>query len=423
MKEEFLYFIWKYKLFSINDLFSVDNCKIIIENIGVRNENSGPDFLNAQIIIDTQKWFGNIEMHIKSSDWYLHNHETDKNFDSVILHVVWEYDMPIYLSGNKLLPTLELKKYIDKSSLNNFKKLFLRKEKWILCENHINTVDKFLFNNWLERLYFERLENKSKQIYDILKSTNYDFEATLFQLICKSFGLRRNGDSFLDLAKSIPFSILRKVSSNKLQLTALLYGQAGFLSDNSENIYQKNLFLEYKFLKHKFDLKPLDKNIFQFFRVRPNNFPTIRIAQLISLYNKYNSLFFKIIEIKSKEEYYRLFTLEIDDYWKVHYNFNSPCKKSSRKISKAFIDLLLINTIIPLKFVYANYNKTDTREDLLKLVSKISPEKNSIIERFSGLGITVKNALETQSLLQLNNNYCIKKNCLKCAIGYNLIKN
>jgi len=423
MKEEFLYYIWQYKLFSKRDLCTTENQQITILKSGIHNKNSGPDFLNSQVNIDDQLWAGNVEMHVKSSDWYLHKHEEDVNFDAVILHVVWEHDSVVFMKNNKPLPTLALKHFVDEKLLLNYKGLIDRQQSWILCENQIENTDTFLIENWLERLYFERLEQKAIFIKELLQQTNYDFEAVLFQLIAKNFGLKVNGDSFLQLAKSIDFSIIRKVCFDEQKLTALFFGQAGFLEKEVEENYHQLLTKEYNYLKHKYKLKPISNEQFQFFRMRPHNFPTIRIAQLTSLFFTHQNLFSKLMSITKKEEFYTLFSFSIQEFWKTHFTFESISKKSLKKLSKPFIDLLLINTIIPLKFVFLQSRGEVGEEEIMELIKQLSSEKNSIISNFSDLKIKSKTALESQALLELKNNYCTKKRCLQCAIGNNLLRN
>ncbi|MFT6698621.1 MAG: hypothetical protein ACJAVD_000104 [Porticoccaceae bacterium] len=423
MKEEFLYYIWQYKLFSKRDLCTTENQQITILKSGIHNKNSGPDFLNSQVNIDDQLWAGNVEMHVKSSDWYLHKHEEDVNFDAVILHVVWEHDSVVFMKNNKPLPTLALKHFVDEKLLLNYKSLIDRQQSWILCENQIENTDTFLIDNWLERLYFERLEQKAIFIKELLQQTNHDFEAVLFQLIAKNFGLKVNGDSFLQLAKSIDFSIIRKVCFDEQKLTALFFGQAGFLEREVEENYHRLLTKEYDYLKHKYNLKSIANEQFQFFRMRPHNFPTIRIAQLASLFFTHQNLFSKLMSNTKKEEFYILFSFSIQEFWKTHFTFESVSKKSLKKLSKAFIDLLLINTIIPLKFVFLQSRGEVDEEEIMQLINQLSPEKNSIISNFSDLKIKSKTALESQALLELKNNYCTKKRCLHCAIGNNLLRN
>ena len=422
MNEEFLYYVWKYKIFTDINLQTSDAKEVSILKAGIHNKNSGPDFLNAQVKIDHQLWAGNVEMHVKSSDWYLHKHEEDANYDAVILHVVWEHDVAVFMKNNKPLPTLELKNFVSKELLENYNSLVYHQQKFIPCENQLTTIDEFLLNNWLERLYFERLEHKSTFVKELLLDTNADFEAVLFQLLAKNFGLKVNGEPFLQLATSMDFSVVRKERFDLEQLTALFFGQAGFLEEDLEEHYHQQLKEKYRYLKHKHKLNSISKNTFQFFRMRPQNFPTIRIAQLASLLCTHQNLFSKLMSINKKEDFYDLFSFEVDAFWKTHYTFESDSKKSPKKLTKSFVDLIIINTIIPLKFVYLQSRGEVSENGIMQLIKQVSSEKNSIISNFSALEIKAKNAMESQALIQLKNNYCTKKRCLQCAIGNSLLR-
>lgn len=423
MKENFLHFIWKLQLFSYKDLVTVHKDRLQIMNSGLLNENQGPDFLNAKIEIDEQIWFGNIEIHLKSSDWYVHSHEEDSNYDSVILHVVWEHDVEVFRSNSQVIQTLELKKYIDNEIILKYQRLFLARRNWIFCENDISKTPSFILNHWKERLFFERLEQKSAFIKQFLKANNNDWESTLFMLLFKNFGLKINGEAFLSLASTIKFSLVRKLANNRTQLEALFFGQAGLLFDDFESSYFLELKKEYEFLKRKFNLQELNKGQVQFFRLRPSNFPTIRLSQIASLYHKNPQLFSNIMEAKNSEEIYKLFTVSTSGYWKNHFTFNKESRKTTKYITKSFIDLLIINTIIPLKFMYLKSQGTSDYCDVLSLIETLKPEKNSIISEFNKLKINSENAFESQALLQLKNNYCNKQRCLDCEIGTTLLKN
>ncbi len=422
MKEDFLHFLWQNKLFPSSSLKSVANETIHIIKSGTHNLNTGPDFLNAHLKINNQLWIGNVEIHINSSDWYLHKHEEDKNYDAVILHVVWQHDSDIFMKNNKPLPTLELHGLIDENLLNNYQSLFSKQLRWIPCEQQINETDPFLMSNWLERLYFERLENKAVLIKELLAKSNNDFESVLFQLLAKNFGLKINGEAFLQLAQSFEFSVLKKIRFNEFQLSALLFGQAEFLQSEVEDSYFIQLKNEYTYLKHKYKLLPISNGLFQFFRMRPTNFPTIRIAQLVALFFKHQNLFSKLMELNKLEDFYDLFSVAISDFWKTHYTFETESKKSAKKLTKSFIDLLLVNTVLPLKFVYLQSRGEVNSDVFFKLMQQIKPEKNSIITKFSDIKITAINAFESQALLELKNNYCAKKRCLQCAIGTSLLR-
>ena len=421
MQEDFLHYIWKYKKMDFLNLLSTKQERIEIVSVGEHNYNSGPDFFNAQLKINNQFWAGNVEIHLKSSDWFVHNHEQDKAYDNVILHVVYEHDTEVFRKDNSQIPTLELIGYIDKELLFNYHKLFSDKNKWINCEHDFAQVDDFVLSNWLERLYFERLERKSKSIEDLLKVSKNNWEAVLFKLLAKNFGLKVNGDSFLSLAESIPFSVVRKVQSKQEQLEALFFGQAGLLVDDVQNAHYITLVKDYEFLKQKFQLSNNQVVPIQFFRLRPPNFPTIRLSQLASLYHEHQNLFSKIISIASKQDFYDVFNIATSSFWESHYTFLKTSKQTKKRLTKAFIDLLLINTVIPIKFSYAKQSGVDIQDDILELAKTINSEKNAIIEAFNNLKPTSKSALHSQALLQLKTKYCIKNKCLQCAVGNALI--
>ncbi len=422
MKEKFLHYLWRYKLLLHSKLESSQKEKISIINSGVYNTNSGPDFLNAQIEIDGQLWIGNIEIHVKASDWYLHHHENDTNYDAVILHVVWENDADVYMKNNQPIPTLELKNKIDSDLLNNYRELNANNLNWIACENQIGQIDSFVLDNWLERLFFERLEEKSTFILQLLEDSNNDYEAVLFQMLAKNFGLKVNGEAFLRLSKSFDFKVLRKTKDNELTLFALLFGQAGFLEDDIPDNYFNGLKNEYHYLQHKFNLQSISKNHFQFFRMRPNNFPTIRLAQLGTLYLQHQNLFSELLNKTTIESIYTFFTVELNSFWNTHYTFEKESNFSLKKLSKNFIDLVIINTIIPLKFVYKKERGEFIDEEILSLVRSMKSEKNSIVSRFENIKVQSDNAFKSQALLQLKNKYCDHKKCFDCAIGDKLIR-
>lgn len=422
MKEDFLHYLWKFKKFDTLNLKTVNHEEITIINTGNYLELAGPDFFNAQIKIGNQKWAGNVEIHLKSSDWYAHNHEKDAAYENVILHVVWEHDTEIFRQNNTEIPVLVLKDYISSEIVLNYNSLTLPKS-WIFCEKQITQVGSFVFKNWQERLFFERLERKSKSIYDLLEETNQDWEAVLFCLLAKNFGLNTNGNSFLQLAKAIPFSIIRKESFELENLEALFFGSAGLLDSNKEDVYFKDLKFRYFYLLHKYQLEKVYIEPVQFFKHRPDNFPTIRLSQLANLYHEHQNLFSKVIELKSIADIYKLLNSSAGLYWQNHYQFDKESPKKRKTLSNSFIDLLVINTIIPLQFAYSKTRGESVSEDLISILDEISPEKNSIIEKFKSFGIKSANAFDTQSLLQLKKEYCDVNGCLKCAVGMELLKN
>lgn len=421
MKEDFLHYVWQYKKFDFSNLKTSNGDLLVILNSGQYLQLSGPDFFNAHIILNEQKWAGNIEIHVKSSDWYLHQHEKDENYDNVILHVVWENDAPIFRKDNTEIPTLELKKYVPKEVLENYLKLKAQKS-WIYCENEIASIEDFIFKSWQERLFFERLERKEIPILELLRETENNWEAVLFCMLAKNFGLNTNGEIFLKMAKSIPFSVIRKESFEVENLEALLFGMTDLIPAQPEDNYAKALKNQFEYCVKKHQLEKKNIEPVQFFKHRPDNFPTIRLAQLAMLYHVHQNLFSKIISISKMDDFYQLFDISVSDYWQTHYQFDKESPKKKKKFSKSFVDLLIINTIIPFQFAYEKYQGKDASEMILELVKSIAAEKNTIIDKFSVFGLKSKNAFETQSLLQLKNEYCDKSKCLECGIGIQLLK-
>ncbi|WP_412464523.1 DUF2851 family protein [Flavobacterium mekongense] len=421
MKEDFLHYVWQYKKFDFSNLTTVSGEAVSIVNSGQYLQQSGPDFFNAQLVIGNQKWAGNVEIHVKSSDWYLHQHEKDDHYNNVILHVVWEYDTPVFSKDNLIIPTVALQSYITKEVLQQYLTLTTPKS-WIFCENQIKAINGFVVNHWLERLFFERLENKAIPIQTLLSETDNDWEAVLFYSLAKNFGLNTNGDLFFQSLKSVPFSVIRKESYELKSLEALFFGLLDLLSEYYEDAYAKDLQNSFAFLRQKYQLRHQSYESVQFFKHRPDNFPTIRLAQLAMLYHQRQNLFAQIITIHSMKDFYHLFDLGVSAYWESHYQFDKVSPPKKKQLSKSFIDLLVINTIVPLQFAYAQSLGKEISESLMQLLQTISPEKNIVIEKFANFGLQSKNAFETQSLLQLKNNYCSKGKCLQCEIGTQLMK-
>ena len=422
MKEDFLHYLWKFKKFETLNLSTTQKEPIIIIKTGDYLELAGPDFFNAQIKIGDQKWAGNVEIHLKSSDWYVHHHEKDAAYENVILHVVWEHDAEIFRQNNTEIPVLVLKDYVSPDLISIYNSLASPKS-WIFCEKQIASIDPFILKNWQERLFFERLERKSKFIYDLLEETNNDWEAVLFCLLAKNFGLNTNGAAFLQIAKSIPFSIVRKESFEVENLEALLLGTSGLLDLEKEDVYFTDLKIRYFYLLNKYQLERVHVDSVQFFKHRPDNFPTIRLSQLASLYHKHQNLFSKLITLKSVKNVYDLLVVSASLYWQNHYQFDKESTQKAKVLSKSFMELVIVNTIIPIQFAYSNIMGESISEDLILFMNEVTPERNSIIDKFTSFGISAKNAFETQTLLQLKNEYCNQKACLKCAIGMELLKN
>jgi hypothetical protein len=422
MKEDFLHYLWRYKKLDYSNLYTTNNEKLSIIKVGDYTQQAGPDFFNAQILIENQKWAGNIEIHVNSSDWYLHHHECDSNYENVILHVVWEHDCAVFRKDNSEIPVLELKNLVSTSLLNQYKQLKSSKT-WINCEKEIRLIPQFLFQNWQERLFFERLERKSNPIELFLSESKNDWETALFCFLSKNFGLNSNGESFFRMAKLLPFSIIRKESNEIENIEALFYGQASMLNEVKEDTYYQDLKKRWEYLKNKYQLQTCYIEPIQFFKLRPDNFPTIRLSQLASLYYTHQNLFSKVISVASVNEIYDIFSVSSSEYWQNHYHFDKQSPRKNRLLSNSFIDLLIINTIIPFKYAYEKSLGKDTSEKNIQYLEQIKPESNSVIKKFNHFGIHTKNAFQTQALLQLKNEYCDKNRCLECAIGIELLKN
>ncbi|MRI00417.1 DUF2851 family protein [Kriegella sp. EG-1] len=424
MREDLLHFIWKYRKLQLEELTTSDNEGIHIIDVGSHNLHSGPDFFNAKVEIDNQVWAGNVEIHIKSSDWFAHNHEQDQNYNNVILHVVWQDDAQVFRSDGSKIPTLELRHYISTSLLDNYKKLFRQRNKtFINCEQEIAGINSFQFSNWKERMFFERLESKSEFILELLNKSNNDWEQTLFKLLLKNFGLKINGEAFMTLSEAIDFSTLKKLTGDLNSLESVLFGMSHLLESNHiVDDYYVRLKKEYLYQKNKFNLENSGVLKPEFFKLRPSNFPTIRLSQLANLYVENQNIFSSITNCNELLGYYKLFDVKASDYWSTHYTFGKSSNKSVKKLSIKFVDLLLINTILPLRLCYAKYLGKDINELIVSILSQIKREENSIISGFSQLKVDVKNALDSQAILQMYNHYCTKNKCLQCTVGVELLK-
>src|SRR5690606_35284588 len=333
-------------------------------------------------------------------------------------------NMPIFRKDRSEVPTLELKNYIPKPLLDAYHKLFDKSNiSFINCERELESIDGFLISNWLERLYFERLERKSNLISGLLEESKYDWERVLFILLLRNFGSRINGDSFFGMARAFNFSVIRKLHGNAFQLESLLFGMAGFLEDDSlVDGYYIDLKKEYGFLKNKFNLKSDGELPPQFYGLRPLNFPTIRLSQLANLYAGHQNLFSQLMEADSVSKIYDLLKVSAGAYWNDHYVFGKISKKSDKRLSKSFIDLIIINTLVPLKFCYGKHLGRETDDQIIEIISSLKKEKNSIVDNFKRHGASLENAMQSQAVLQLYHEYCTKNRVLQCALGASLLQ-
>ena len=424
MREEFLHYIWKFKKFNFGNAKTVSNLPIVIIDTGTANLNAGPDFFNAKMKIGDQLWAGNVEIHLKSSDWYVHRHETNPDYDNVILHVVWQDDLEVYRKDNTAIPTLELRELVPEITMQNYRDLLTApNDKFINCEKDFPKFDDFELNNWLERLYFERLEQKEDVILELLKNSENNWEEVLFKLLSKNFGLNVNGEAFLGMAQSFDFKVVQKSAGSQLQLESLFFGQSGLLEKKWENVYYNKLRKEYSFLKRKFRLENAYVERAMFFRLRPDNFPSIRLSQLASLYQKVPQLFSEIIKARNKSQIYNIFKVETSQFWRTHYSFEKSHRERSKSLTERFIDLMIINTIVPLQFCYNKKMGIEDSSELLNLIEEVKAENNSVVTAYNKIRPkTAINAMQSQGLLHLKKQYCDKNACLDCNLGVKLIQ-
>jgi hypothetical protein len=420
MREDFIHYLWKFKKLSGQELHTTTGKRVKIISLGTHNHHSGPDFFNGRLEIDDQEWAGNIEMHLKSSDWFLHGHDDDPAYDNVILHVVWTHDAEISTRDGLHIPVIEVSNYVDKGLLQSYQRLFVVKnDQFINCEKSIDQIDSFIKEQWMEKLFFERLETKSDRLQQLLDRNKNDWEATFFQSLARSFGTKINADAFEQTAQSIGQATIRKLAKDAFQLESTLLGQANLLEKEKQDSYFKECCEEYAFAKAKYQLQPCITPM-KFFRIRPVNYPTIRLSQLARLYHFRPLLFGEILLAKSKEDYYNVFKVKTSTYWETHHVFDKTVNPTEKFLTINFIDLLLINCVIPIKFKHAQFIGKDITEELLALMYEIAPEKNTIVQGFKKL-IPIKNALHTQAVLQLKPNYCDVNKCLSCDIGVGLL--
>ena len=419
MEEKFLHYIWQHKLYNPSKFELPSKEKVEIINQGEYNTNSGPDFFNAKVKIGNTIWAGNIEIHVNSSDWFNHNHHLNDEYNNIILHVVFKNDKDIYRKNGELIPTVEINFY--KSVYDNYKNLLYPKNS-IKCSNYLSAIDTFHIDHWIDQLAIERLNNKSEYIKRVLKRNINNWEETFYQVLAGSFGLKINSFPFEQIAINLPNKILAKHKNNLFQIEALLFGQAGFVNEKDGDDYYLKLHKEYHFFKKKYNLVTGNKNLWKFMRLRPGNFPTIRIAQFAYLIHQSSNLFSQIINCQSFIEFEKLFNLSTSEYWKSHYIFNKESKYQRKKFGKTTFYTIMINAVIPIIFLYAKTrNNQEQVERSLELLEKIPAEKNSIIEKWKNLGISCSSAYRSQAIIHLNNEYCRLKKCLNCQIGHRIL--
>ena len=424
MKEEFLHYLWKYSLYDQESLFDNEKNKIIVLSPGEYNRDSGPDFFNARISIAGTVWAGNVEIHTRSSHFDNHGHQNDPAFNNVILHIVAENDKRVFnIRGEEVL-TIEIK--FDLSLYEKY--TFLVNNPYLIaCQDDITELDYIIVRHWLNSLVIERFQSKSISILKIFSETGNDWEETFYRLLARYFGFRVNTEPFEMLASALPLRIIRKHTDNRFQIEALLFGTAGLLDEGLfkealSDEYYLNLIKEYTILSSKYSLQPLHGWIWKFSRLRPSNFPTIRLSQLATMLSIAGGIISKVLEATDIKQIKELFEVTASSYWDDHFVFGKKSRNFTKTTGSLATDIFLINAVIPVIFVYGQSRDCqDISEKALVFLEKINPEENIIISEWNAAGIEADSAFYSQALIQLRNEYCKKRKCLDCRIGNKII--
>ena len=419
--ERMLHYVWKYRLFSEADFVTTEGTPVFVIDAGIRNTDAGPDFFNAKVKIGDTIWVGNVEIHERSSDWFHHHHQHDKLYDTVILHVVRCHDVAVYRTNGEPIPQAILT--VPETIEKNIDWLLLR-DVPVSCAERLSSVSSLHLSDWMSALLTERLERKTTDIFVRLMKNHKDWNKVFYVTLIRNFGFGVNNDAFELLAGSLPYKYVLKHRHNPAQIEALFFGQAGLLAEDNEDIYFQLLKREYDFLRKKYRLQPVDSFLFKKLRIRPVNFPHIRLAQLAAVWIKHDLLFSRMLETEDLKSLRAFFNVTPSEYWLTHYRFDSVSDAKKKSVGKNALDIILINTVIPTLFMYGRYTNQPVYCDrALQFLEGISPERNSIIKFFRQYGVSVKNAGDSQALIQLRREYCDRKKCLYCRIGFRLIGN
>lgn len=419
MNEEFLHYIWKYKLLS-KVLHTAEGEVVDVISPGIHNHNAGPDFSDARLKIGTAMWAGNVEIHVNASDWIKHGHQNDPAYDNVVLHVVFNADLPI---TDFRIPILEIRGCFDENLFVRYKN-FMNNQSWVPCEKQINTVPEIELSLWLERMLIERLERKADIIANFLELGRNNWEEALYFTIARSFGFNVNALPFEMLARSLPYNIIARHSDNPFQVEALIFGQSGLLTEEVTDRYPQELFNEYAFLRKKYHLVPIAGHLWKFLRLRPVNFPTIRLSQFSAFLTGHQMLLSRILEKTTAEELIQLFSgIKSSEYWNNHYIWDKEVTDKQKSLGSEAVNLLMINAVLPFIFVYGRaFDNDKLCNRALDFFTKIPGEKNKTTLNWQKTGMNIESAFQSQALISLKSEYCDKKLCLKCRIGNYLLR-
>lgn len=420
MNEKLLQFIWQFQYFNKNGLTTIDGSPLTIMHPGKFNYDQGPDFSEAKIKLDNTTWVGNVEVHNESSQWHTHHHTNDPNYSNIILHVVWENDTTITDINAQLIPTLELQPLVSKLMLQQYEQLMNAKG-FVPCEIHLPILSTVSWLSWKERLAAERLQRKAASILENLQHANNHWEEVFWWQLAKNFGAKVNSVAFEQMAKSISVNILAKHKSQINQLETLLLGQAALLNGEYSEDYPTMLQREYKFLANKYQLKAINKAP-DFLRMRPANFPTVRLAQLAMLIYNSTHLFSKVLETNNIADLRKLLNVTANDYWHYHYRLDEPTNYQPKNLGELMTDNIIINTIVPILFAYGMYHNVQYwKDNAILYLMQLPAEKNKITNAWKQYHVVNENALDSQALIELKSNYCDNKRCLQCAVGNKLL--
>ena len=422
MRESFLHFLWRWRRFEAHNLTTTQGQPLDILHPGEWNTHAGPDFFNARLRIGPTVWAGNVEIHRLASEWVAHRHSDDGAYDNVVLHVVLEEDQPVVRPSGERIPCLELKGRIPPRILETYQRLE-HERAWIPCQTFFKNIPGIIRLNWLDRLLVERLEQKTAAIAEALRTTENHWEEAFYRLLARNFGLKVNAEPFEALARSLPLPILARHKNDPLQIEALLFGQAGLLEEPFHDEHPAALAREYRFLRHKYGLVPLSGSQWKFLRLRPANFPTVRLAQFAALVHQSAHLFSKILEAGTLREMEHLFNVQPGGYWSAHFQFDKPSVQRAKNPGRDFVHLLVINTIAPFLFYYGKIKNLEAlQKRALSLLEELPPESNTILDGWADLGVPARNAFQTQALIHLKTRYCDARRCLECAVGNAILK-
>lgn len=420
LNERFLQYVWFGKRFAPKQT-TTDGLPVEIIDTGQRNTDAGPDVFNAKVKIGGTLWAGNVEFHRRASDWMRHGHTDDRAYNSVVLHVVCEADKAVTRSDGQRIPQLELK--FAPELAESYERL-VSDTRFVRCADSLRHVPEAEKAAWLDRLLAERLEQKTQAIDALLLQTTNDWDEAFYVVLARAFGFSTNALAFELLAKSLPLAVIGKHRNDPTQIEALLFGQGGLLEGAPRDDYHARLQREYHFLKSKFGLKPIDPSLWKFLRLRPANFPTIRLSQFGHLAFKSHRLFSQIIETNGTEKLRELFRCEAAGYWQTHYRFGEESGKRAKRLSDQSIDILLVNTVAPFLFRYGmSHNDDRLAQRAIDLLCALPAERNHIAAGFEAAGIAAQSAADTQAFIQLKRAYCDVRDCLRCHFANFALKN